>query len=539
MLYYWLGGDPLKLDELDLDTVTPRQVRQYLKDKYVIVASNRGPVEFRSESDGSLKAYRGAGGVVAAMSTALVATEAVWISAARTREDAIVARQAPKNRLAMPPDKPQYWIRYIVPEKRDFHQYYNVISNSLLWPMQHYLFDVVRTPLIDDEVHEAWRNGYRKVNRLFAEEIVKEIRSTDRKPLVFLQDYHLYLCAQYIRRKEPDVLIHHFTHIPWMQPDYFRFLPQYMRRELLHGMLSADVLGFHTHFYANNFLQCCREGDAVRAAVDNKRRVVRLGSRETYVHHYPISIDHEALEKAAARPEVAERRSRLRALASGRKLLVRVDRLEPSKNILRGLSAYERFLRDHPEWQDRVIFANLLYPSREDIKVYRDLRREIEEAAMSINREFGTLDWTPVYLDIEDSYPRSVAGLMEYDALMVNPLIDGMNLVSKEGAILNARSGAIILSVNTGAYQEMRETVIPISPLDISETADAIYTALQMGERKRRSMARAAREVVQANSSFMWFLKQMRALRRVETQRAEKSREEAGPPSLPRYERFE
>ncbi len=528
-----------EFDELDLETITPRQVRQYLKDKFVIVASNRGPVEFRRTADGGIKAFRGAGGVVTAMSTALVATDAVWISSMRTREDAIMAREAPGNRLAMPPDNPQYWVRYIIPETKDFQQYYSVISNSILWPLQHYLFDVLRRPVIDDSVHEAWNNGYRKVNRLFADEIVKELRSTDKKPLIFLQDYHLYLCAQYIRRKEPDVLIHHFTHSPWTQPDYFRLLPHGMRRELLQGMLANDVLGFHTSHYVNNFLQCCREGEAVRATVDPKRRAVRHGSRETFVRHYPISIDHEALERTARRRDIAEYQARLRARAGERRLLARVDRVEPSKNILRGLQAYEHFLRRYPAWRDRVVFANFLYPSRLDLKEYRDLQRDIEEAAAAINREFGTVDWEPVHLEIEDNYPRSVAALMEFDALLVNPVADGMNLVSKEAAVLNRRGGVIILSVNTGSYQEMRGTVIPVNPLDITETAEAIRGALQASERKRKAMSRSARDVVRANTSFKWFLQQMRALRRVEKQREENAVEEARPVGLPRYERFE
>jgi trehalose 6-phosphate synthase len=529
----------MELDELDLETITPRQVRQYLKDKFVIVASNRGPVEFRHAPDGTIKAYRGAGGVVTAMSTALVATDAVWISTARTKEDTVKALQAPRHRLAMPPERPQYWIRYIMPEKRDFQQYYSVISNSILWPLQHYLFDVIRRPVIDEAVHEAWNNGYRKVNRLFADEIVREIRSTDKKPLVFLQDYHLYLCAQYIRRKEPDALIHHFTHSPWIQPDYLRLLPQPMRRELLHGMLANDVLGFHTYRYANNFLQCCREGEAVRVAVDAKRRVVRHSGREVYVRHYPISIDHEALERLSRRPEVTEHRDRLRGLAGGRKLLVRVDRVEPSKNILRGLLGFEYFLRRHPEWHNRVIFANLLYPSRQDLPEYRDLKREIEESAHAINREFGNLEWDPIHLEIEDNYPRSVAGLMEFDVLLVNPVIDGMNLVSKEGAVLNTRDGIIILSVGAGAYQEMRGTVLAVNPLDIADTAETIWKALETGDRKRKNLARHAREVVEANTSFKWFLQQMRTLRRVERLRAEEKLEKATLAGLPRYERFE
>jgi trehalose 6-phosphate synthase len=529
----------MEFDELDLETITPRQVRQYLKDKFVVVASNRGPVEFRRTPDGGIKAFRGAGGVVTAMSTALVATDAVWISTMRTKEDAVMARQAPRGRLAMPPDKPQYWVKYIVPESRDFQQYYSVISNSIIWPMQHYLYDMLRRPVFDESIHEAWNNGYRKVNRLFADEIVREIRYTDKKPLIFLQDYHLYLCAQYIRRKEPDVLIHHFTHTPWAQPDYFRMLPQGMRRELLQGMLANDVLGFHTPHYVNNFLQCCREGDAVRVAVDSKRRLVRHGSRDTYVRHYPISIDHDALERTAGRAEVAVHQERLRAQAAGRKLLVRVDRVEPSKNILRGMQSYEHFLRRFPAWQDRVIFANFLYPSRSDLKEYRDLQRDIEEAANAINREFGTVDWEPVHLEIKDDYPRSVAALMEFDALLVNPIVDGMNLVSKEGAVLNRRNGVIILSVNAGSYQEMRGTVIPVNPLDIAETADAIKKALEIGDRKGKAMARMARSVVQDNTSFKWFLKQMRALRRVEKLREEGGHEKVRLQEPPRYERFE
>jgi trehalose 6-phosphate synthase len=528
----------MELDEMDLETITPRQVRQYLKDKFVIVASNRGPVEFRRAQDGNIKAYRGAGGVVTAMSTALVATDAVWISTARTREDAYMARTSPQRHIAMPPENPQYWVRYIVPQKEDYRQYYNVISNSLLWYLQHYLFDVVRNPVIDDAVHDAWNNGYRKVNRLFADEIIREIRYNEKTPLIFLQDYHLYLCAQYIRRKEPDVLIHHFTHSPWIQPDYLRFLPQPMRRELLQGMLANDVLGFHTHHYANNFLQCCREGEAVRVAVDTKRRVVNHSGRDTFIRHYPISIDHDALDKIAMRPEVSEHRDRLRNLAGERKLLVRVDRVELSKNIIRGLLSYEHFLRHHPQWHNKVVFANLLYLSRQDLKEYRDLKREIEELAHAINREFGHLNWDPVHLEIEDDYPRSVAGLMEFDALLVNPVVDGMNLVAKEGAVLNTRDGLIILSVGAGAYQEMRGTVLAINPLDIADTAEAIRKALEAKERKRKTQAKSAREVVEANTSFKWFLQQMRALRRVEKQRSGEKRDREDVMATPRYERF-
>ncbi|OFW57715.1 MAG: hypothetical protein A2W01_02500 [Candidatus Solincola sediminis] len=529
----------MELEDMDIEAITPRQVRQYLKDKFVVVASNRGPVEFRTAADGSIRPHRGAGGVVTAMSTALVATDAVWISTAKTPEDIDMARKAPGHRLGMPIDKPQYWVRYIAPEEEDFEQYYNVISNSILWPLQHYLFDVIHNTIIDDCVHRAWSKGYRKVNQLFAEEILREIKATDKKPLIFLQDYHLYLCAQYIRRRRPDVLIHHFTHSPWTQPDYLRFLPQGIRKELLQGMLANDVLGFHTPHYANNFLQCCREDEAVRVAVDSKRRVVRFEGREIFVKHYPISIDHDALQKVSQRADVTRDRETLRALTGDRKLLVRVDRLELSKNVLRGLSAYECFLRQHPEWHNKVIFANLLYPSREGLLEYRDYRKQVEQKAAALNREFSTNDWEPVHLDISDDYPRSVAALMEFDALLVNPVADGMNLVAKEGAILNTRDGLIMLSITAGAYQEMRGSVLAINPLDIEETAQAILKSLETSGRKRKRMAKSAVEVVEANTSFKWFLQQMRALRRVEKQREQEQREPADISVTPRYESFE
>ena len=503
-------------EKLDFDNMTPRQLRRYLQDKFVIVASNRGPLEFRRDPSGEIRARRGAGGVVTAMSTALLATDAVWISAARTPEDAEVAQARGGGRMGMPPDDPQYWVRFIRPDPEQFRLYYDVISNSLLWFMQHYMFDVPHVPVIDRETNRAWDEGYRAVNRLFAEEVVREIESTDRQPLVFLQDYHLYLCARYIRERAPHALIHHFTHSPWIQPDYFHLLPTRMRREIILGLLSCDVVGFHTPRYAANFLQCCHEGDAVRVSLNMKKRSVNYGGREVLVRHYPISVDHEALERTASRPEVEEKGRALRERLGGRRLLLRVDRIELSKNVLRGLRAYQLFLREFPRWRGQVVFAVLLYPSRESIPAYRDYRRAIEEAVDEINAEFASDGWEPVYLEIEDDYLRSVAALAEYDALMVNPVFDGMNLVAKEGAVLNRRDGVILLSVNAGAYAEMRGAVLPLNPLDIWDTAQLLDHALSMPQERRRAMALRARETVMQNTSFKWLLKQIQNLRRAE-----------------------
>ncbi len=512
----------MEFDQLELDTITPLQLKRYLKDKFVVVASNRGPVEFRKVPGGQVKPFRGAGGVVTAMSTALTATDAIWLSAARTAEDRLKAQEAKRGRIGLPEDDPQYWVKFVTPEKDEYEGYYNTISNNLLWYMQHYMWDIPRVPVIDEATYEAWSQGYRKVNRLFAERILEEIKRTDKKPLIFLQDYHLYLCAHYIRRRAPEVLIHHFTHSPWTQPDYLRLLPLRMRKELMQGILANDIVGFHTQRYASNFIWCCQEGDAVRVSVNAKTRSVSYAGREVLVRHYPISVDHETLKKRAASEDVRRYREQIRGLAGSRKLLVRVDRVELSKNIVRGLLAYRTFLRDHPEWRDRVMFANFIYPSRETLKEYRDYRRAIEELVREINVEFGGPDWVPTYMDIEDNYPRSLAGLMEFDALLVNPVFDGMNLVAKEGAVVNERNGVILLSVNAGAYMEMRETVLAINPLDVQETAAMIHRALAMPARTREKMARRAREVVEENTSFKWLLRQIQDLRRVERQHAPK-----------------
>ncbi len=512
----------MEFDQRELDTITPLQLKRYLRDKFVVVASNRGPVEFRTAPDGQVKAFRGAGGVVTAMSTALTATDAIWLSAARTAEDRRKSQEAKRGRIGLPEDDPQYWVKFVTPEKNEYEGYYNTISNNLLWYMQHYMWDIPRVPVIDESTYKAWSQGYRKVNRLFAERILEEIKRTDKKPLIFLQDYHLYLCANYIRRREPDVLIHHFTHSPWTQPDYLRLLPLRMRKELMQGILANDIVGFHTPRYASNFIWCCQEGDAVRVSVNAKTRSISYAGREVLVRHYPISIDHETLKKRAASEDVRRYREQLRTLAGSRKLLVRVDRIELSKNIVRGLLAYRAFLKDYPEWHDRVMFANFVYPSRETLKEYRDYRREIEELVREINVEFGSPDWVPVYMEIGDNYPRSLAGLMEFDALLVNPVFDGMNLVAKEGAAVNERNGVVLLSVNAGAYIEMRETVLPVNPLDVQETAAMIHQSLAMPARTREKMARRARDVVEENTSFKWLLRQIQDLRRVERQRTPK-----------------
>ncbi|MBU4175079.1 MAG: trehalose-6-phosphate synthase [Actinobacteria bacterium] len=482
-------------------------MHQLLEGHSLIFASNRGPVEFRTDEDGTMTPHRGAGGMVSALEAALRGVNATWVASAMTPEDETVAHDSGGGAFAFPPEDPTYSVRLIPIEGRAYHRYYDVISNLLLWFMQHYLWDIPFWPDVNEHTHRAWAEGYQPVNELFAGELVKAASESPGKPLLMLQDYHLYLCARHIRERMPDALIHHFTHSPWCQPDYLRLLPPYMRNELVEGLLSCDVVSFHTDRYATNFLWCCRQ--LTDHPVDLARGTVRVGERRVLVRHHPISIDYQGLAREAGTDEVSRHRKEIRHAVGGRKMILRVDRVELSKNILRGFKLYREFLNRYHEWWGKVVFLAFLYPSRLGLAVYRRYIADIEAEVEALNEEFATKSWQPVVLEIEDNYPRSLAGLCEYDVLMVNPLFDGMNLVSKEGAVLNKRNGVLLLSENAGSFDELEGGVIPISPLDVEGGAGALNEALLMNEGERARRASELVRVVRGNTAADWLAGQV------------------------------
>ena len=270
-------------------------------------------------------------------------------------------------------------------------------------------------------------------------------------------------------------------------------LPSAIRDEIYHGLLANDIIGFHTRSYRRNFLQCCR--DLLDLEVDFERGVVVCDDREVWVRAYPLPIDYEATRAVARRPRVREFEERV--LARRREYaILRVDRADLSKNVLRGFTAFDIFLEQHPEFAERITFTAQLMPSRTDVPEYAEYLEKIEALVAVVNHRHGTPDWMPIDLKLRDDLDEAVASYKHYDVMMVNAMFDGMNLVAKEGPLVNERHGVSILSENTGAHEELGEFALSVNPFDVQELADAIYSALMMSPEARERRARGLKEIV-------------------------------------------
>jgi trehalose 6-phosphate synthase len=472
-------------------------------DRPLIIASNRGPISFVRTADGDVVPKRGGGGLVTALTAALHLSGGLWIAAAMTEEDRLHAVQ---GRVEVATEDTKFGLRYLWFDPDEYDRYYNGVSNRILWFLHHYLWDLARNPRFDQSTERAWE-AYRRVNDAFAAALAEEGRDVGDPPYYLVQDYHLSLTPSLLRRRVPEARISHFSHIPFAGPGYFRTLPRPTQREILSGLLGADVLGFHCGPWADNFLLCCRVLPGAR--VDLRRRLIRWEGRDVRVRVYPISIDVDALQAEARTEAVARSRTELRRWLGDRKLVLRVDRTDLSKNILRGLIAFESFLRTYPDWRRRVVHLALLNPSRESVPEYRAYTRECLRTAERINDELGDEDWQPVDVRVSDDYPLALAAYGQYDVLLVNPVIDGMNLVAKEGPVLNRRHGVLILSENAGAYQELGSHALAVNPFDILETAQAIHAALTMDEPERARRASRLRAAVRRNRLDRWVQAQL------------------------------
>ncbi len=451
-------------------------------------------------------ARRGVGGLVTALTGALQLSGGLWIASAMSEEDRRQARSG-RVQVALGGEAQGYDVRYLAFDPETYDRFYNGVSNRLLWYVHHYLWDVARQPSFDAEGERDWA-AYREVNRAFAEALYREGGARGRAgPAYLVQDYHLALVPSRLRERRPGARIAHFSHIPFAGAGYFRILPQRMREELLAGYLGADVVGFHAETWADNFLQCCRS--LLGAQVDLRARRVRWKGRSVRVRVNPISIDAEALEEQARSPRVARARARLERWLGGRRLVLRVDRAELSKNILRGLLAYRIFLGEHPEWHGRMAYLALLNPSRESLPEYQSYVRECVRMARAIRHEFARPDWDPIQVQVKDDYDRALAAYGLYDVLVVNPVFDGMNLVAKEGPLLNGRDGVLILSENAGAFAELGRHALSINPFDVAGTARAMAEALAMPDKERRERAVALRKTVRANRLDQWVGRQL------------------------------
>jgi trehalose 6-phosphate synthase len=480
-----------------------------MTDQRLVIVSNRGPAQFERSLEGERVVRRGGGGLVTALSGLVAHRGALWIASAMTDEDVAVAREAGASPVQVELDDVSYDVLMVESDPTAYEGFYNVIANPILWFVQHYLWDLSNAPDIRQEEADAWDHGYTVVNDDIARAVLQTIEGED-KPLVMFHDYHLYTAPATVRAARPDAFLQHFVHIPWSQPDSWRIIPARWREEIYRGLLANDIIGFHTTAYCRNFLHCCRE--LMEVEVDHERGAVLHDGRETWVRAYPLGIDAKRLDRAASSEQVAEfERELLRRRRDH--LIIRVDRADLSKNVLRGFTAFDIFLQQHPEFRERVTFIAHLQPSRQDVPEYAEYLERIEALVAVVNHRHGTTDWMPIDLRIYENFPEAVARYKHFDLLMVNSIFDGMNLVAKEAPAVNTRDGVIMLSENTGSHEELGDCTLTVNPFDVQEQADTIHRALTMEPEERRLRAARLREIVRERDPGVWISEQLDDIR--------------------------
>ena len=462
----------------------------------LIVVSNRGPVSYGRDAAGARTARRGGGGLVTALSGLVRYHDVTWIASAMTEEDRALAGETIDETAR---DGSPYRVHLVEHDPQAYDWYYNVVANPMLWFVHHSLWQLAYTPQLGASFHRAWEDGYVAVNAGFADAVITEL---EREPgsSVFLHDYHLYLAPRMIRDRRPDVSLMHFVHVPWPQPDCWTVLPKDVRGAIHDGLGANDMIGFHTDRWRRNFIYSMREfvGDDVTAKTLTA----------------PISVEPDEFVELATSPAVLAAESEIERRRPER-LIVRVDRTDPSKNIVRGFRAFELFLDAHPEWHGRVGMLALLDPSRQNIPEYAEYLGALQREARRVNDRFQQRRWAPIELQISDDFPRSIAAYKQFDVLLVNAIFDGMNLVAKEAPLVNTRDGVVVLSENTGAHAELAEWAISVNPFDLENQARAIQEALELDAGDRAQRLAAIRSHVREYDLSRWIDLQLDGLDRV------------------------
>lgn len=448
-----------------------------MEDRPFVIVSNRGPLSFDVGDDGALRARRGAGGLVSGIGPLVADSGTTWVAAAMSDGD---RRAADEGTV----DAEGFRVRLLDIDRATYRSAYDVVCNATLWFLHHGLFDLARRPRFDRRWRDAW-DAYRAMNERFAD-TVAEVAPRDAAALV--QDYHLGLLGPMLASRRPDLRTVHFSHTPFAGPDLMAVLPSEIRRELLAGLAGHDACGFHTARWAADFRASCER---------------HLGTTpQTFVA--PLASNPDDIGGVAASERCAQALDELRSTVGDRRFVVRVDRIELSKNLLRGFHAFDDLLERHPRWRGRVVFGAFVYPSREGLPEYLAYRQEVESLVERINDRWGSVDWTPILLDTTDDFPRSVAALRCYDVLLVNPIRDGLNLVAKEGPLVNEVDGLVALSPEAGSWEELGPVARRVEPYDVSGTADVLDAALAADPDDRRREATAMRDVAGARTAADW-----------------------------------
>lgn len=477
----------------------------------LLVASNRGPVSFVADEGGAVSLRRGGGGLVSGLSSVASGGGVGWVCAALSGTDRQVANQAPGGHLDLHPggwDLGGARVRMLAIDPGVFDRAYNGVANRTLWFLGHLLFDTPNRPQFDAHFRREWE-AYREYDDAFATALAEDAAPGAK---VLVQDYHLCLTPRQLRKRRPDLRIGHFSHTPWAPPSYFALLPDEVGRELLEGVLGADRAGFLSPRWAGAFLDCCEAMLGAQVRRDGAGGVVTHAGRSTAVGVHALGVDAAELRERASRPDVEARETVLRELAGDCRLVVRVDRTELSKNIVRGLAAYRELLRTRPEWVGRVVHLAFAYPSRHDLPEYREYTAAVQRVAAEIDDEFARPGWRPLTLEVSDDYPRSLAAYRLADVLVVNPIRDGMNLVAKEGPVLSKDGVALVLSREAGCADDLAPDALMVNPYDVSATAEALHTALLMGDPERQARTDRLAHAAGALPPSRWFADQVDAL---------------------------
>jgi trehalose 6-phosphate synthase len=469
----------------------------------ILVASNRGPVSFSVRDGGELSMKRGGGGLVSGLSAIGPDSGAVWVCAALGDGDRTAAAAAPSGRLDLAGhDLAGQRVRMLDIAPEVFDDAYNGVANSVLWFVHHLLYQTPTEPVFDDAFRAQW-TSYEAYNAAFADALAEEAaEGAD----VLVQDYHLTLVPGMLRERRPDLRIGHFSHTPWAPPDYYRMLPDDVAERVLLGVLGADRAAFLTRRWAEAFADCCASvlGARVeRAQRDGDHLTVTHAGRTTRLGVHGLGADGDFLRRRSHEADVDERVARLREVVGDRKTVVRVDRTELSKNIVRGLLAFRHLLRTRPEWRDRVVH----------LAFYREYTAAVQRTAEEINEEFATEDWKPVAMHVEDDFARSLAAYRLADVALVNPIRDGMNLVAKEVPLVADEGCALVLSREAGAAAELADDAFMVNPYDVVATADALHEALSISKSERAERTKRLTEAATALPPQKWFLEQLEALR--------------------------
>jgi trehalose 6-phosphate synthase len=452
-----------------------------------VIVSNRGPVSFQHDNNGRLTARRGAGGLVTGLAPIVAGTDAIWLAAALSDAD----REAAAMGIT---EADGLRVQLVDFDPAAHRMAYDVVCNATLWFCLHGLFDLPRRPRIDYRWREAWE-AYRAMNDVFADATAE---LAPEGAAVLVQDYHLALMGPRLRTLRPDLRSVHFSHTPWCDPEGLRPLPDDVAAQFVGGIAGHHASTFHTRRWASAFETSCR-------AVLGTEAKPSVGVS-------PLAPDPDDLAATGASPECVAAGRDLREVVGDRRLLVRVDRIELSKNVLRGFHAFDELLERYSEWRERVVFAAFLYPSREGLVEYLAYRQEVEGLVARLNDKWSTADWTPVHMKTSDDYPRSMAALQLADVVLVNPIRDGLNLVAMEGVLASKHCSALVLSTEAGAWEQLGDAgAIGINPFDVGATADALHAALSMTGDERENRHARLRAVVSARTPRDWLREQLTA----------------------------